>query len=196
MPSFTCRGGHIYGNYCTQPWWVNRQTLHWDVDPSRPPGSLRAGEVGGRNLPQDAVAPGHQDRALHSGVGGPQPRAVYLVLQFEINPGVFQSILSTQSVYLCHFYFVWGGPSPLKVKYIVERKKYRPVLPSTEPVPSYINQYCSILKQYHQVSINTDLCWPSAIINQPVLPSTDPVPPAINQYQPILLLIGDYRLLQ
>ena len=36
------------------------------------------GEVVGRHLPQDAVAPAHQDRALHSGVGRPQPRADYL----------------------------------------------------------------------------------------------------------------------
>ena len=36
---------------------------------------------------------------------------------------------------------------------------------------------------------------PSTIIYQPVPPSIDQVPPSINQYQPILLLLGDYRLL-
>ena len=37
--------------------------------------------------------------------------------------------------------------------------------------------------------------WPCTIIHQPVPLHTDPVPPNINQYQPILLLLGDYRLL-
>ena len=34
---------------------------------------------------------------------------------------------------------------------------YQPVLPSTDPVPSYINQYRFILTQYHQVSTSTNL---------------------------------------
>ena len=35
--------------------------------------------------------------------------------------------------------------------------KYQLLPPSTDPVPSYINQYHSILTQYHQVSTNTNL---------------------------------------
>ena len=43
-----------------------------------------------------------------------------------------------------------------------------------------------ILTQYHQVSINTDLYWPSTTKYQPVLPPTDPVPPSTNQYHLLL----------
>ena len=80
--------------------------------------------------------------------------------------------------------------------------KYQPVPPSTDPVPSCINYYRPLLIQYHQVSTSIATYWPSAIIYQPVPPSTDPVTPSINrnshlltQYQPILLGLGDYRLL-
>ena len=80
--------------------------------------------------------------------------------------------------------------------------KYQPVPPSTDPVPSCINYYRPLLIQYHQVSTSIATYWPSAIIYQPVPPSTDPVTPSTNrnrllltQYQPILLGLGDYRLL-
>ena len=49
--------------------------------------------------------------------------------------------------------------------------------------------------QYHQVPTATAFYWPSTIIYQPVPLHTDPVPPSINLYQPILLLLGDNRLL-
>ena len=48
--------------------------------------------------------------------------------------------------------------------------KYQPLPPSTDPVPSYINQYHSILTQNHQVSTITALYWPSTIMYQSVLP--------------------------
>ena len=73
--------------------------------------------------------------------------------------------------------------------------KYQPLPPSTDTVPSYINQYHFILTKYHKVSTVTTFYRPSTIIYQPVPLHTDPVPPSINQYQPILLLLGDYRLL-
>ena len=80
--------------------------------------------------------------------------------------------------------------------------KYQPVPPSTDPVPSCITYYRPLLIQYHQVSTSIATYWPSAIIYQPVPPSTDPVTPSTNrnrllltQYQPILLGLGDYRLL-
>ena len=47
--------------------------------------------------------------------------------------------------------------------------KYQPVLPYTDPVSSCINQYRSILSQYHQVLT--------------VPPHNDPAPSCINQYQ-------------
>ena len=80
--------------------------------------------------------------------------------------------------------------------------KYQPVPPSTDPVPSCINYYRPLLIQYHQVSTSIATYWPSAIIYQPVPPCTDPVTPSTNrngllltQCQPILLGLGDYRLL-
>ena len=38
-----------------------------------------------------------------------------------------------------------------------KEQKYQPVPPSTDPVPSYINQYRFIMTQYHQVSTSTNL---------------------------------------
>ena len=80
--------------------------------------------------------------------------------------------------------------------------KCQPVPPSTDPVPTCINYYHPLLIQYHQVSTSIATYWPSAIIYQPVPPSTDPVTPSTNrnrllltQYQPILLGLGDSRLL-
>ena len=64
-----------------------------------------------------------------------------------------------------------------------------------KPVPLKSKQYQVIVTQYHQVPTSTAFCWPSAITYQPVPLHTDPVPPSINQYQPILFLLGDYRLL-
>ena len=57
---------------------------------------------------------------------------------------------------------------------------YQPVSPSSDPVPPSTE--------------STAFCWTSTIIYQPVPLHTDPVPPNINQYQPILLLLGNYRL--
>ena len=62
-------------------------------------------------------------------------------------------------------------------------------------MPSCIYQYRLLLTQYHQVPTATAFYWPSTIIWKPVPLHTDSVPPSINQYQPILLLLGDYRLL-
>ena len=52
-------------------------------------------------------------------------------------------------------------------------------------MPSYINQYHSILTQYPQVSTST-------IKYQPVLPSTDPLPPSTTQYR--LLPTQDHHI--
>ena len=45
------------------------------------------------------------------------------------------------------------------------------------------------------MALVTNIRYASAIIYQPVPLHTDPVPPSINQYQPILFLLGTYRLL-
>jgi len=71
--------------------------------------------------------------------------------------------------------------------------KYQSVPTYTDPVPSYVKQYRLLPTQYHQIP--PAFYWPSAIIFQPVPLHTDSVPPSINQYQPLLLLLGDYRLL-
>ena len=68
------------------------------------------------------------------------------------------------------------------------------VPPPTDPVPPSTNQYRLLLTHYHQAPTATAFYRPSAIIYQPVPLHTDPVPPSINQYQPILLLLGDYRV--
>ena len=85
---------------------------------------------------------------------------------------------------------------------------YQPVLLHTDPVPPSINQYQPILTQYHLVLTSTAFYWPSTTKYQPLPPFTDPVPsyqpvplytdplpPSSSQYQPILLLLGNYRLL-
>ena len=59
--------------------------------------------------------------------------------------------------------------------------KWQPVATYTHPVPPSTNHY--------------SFYWPSIIIYQPVPLHTDTEPPSINHYQPILLLLGDYRLL-
>ena len=46
-----------------------------------------------------------------------------------------------------------------------------------DPVTSYINLYCPILTQHHQVPTSTAFYWPSTIMYQPVPLHTDPVPP-------------------
>ena len=56
------------------------------------------------------------------------------------------------------------------------------MLPSTDHVPSCINQSRSILTQYHQVPTSTAFYWPSSIKYQTVLPCTDTAPTYINQY--------------
>ena len=60
------------------------------------------------------------------------------------------------------------------------------MLPSTDHVPSCINQSRSILTQYHQVPTSTAFYWPSSIKYQPVPPCIDTAPSYINQYHPIL----------
>ena len=51
---------------------------------------------------------------------------------------------------------VWGFRI-LQLFYWPSTTNYQLQPPSTDPVPSYINQYHSIMTQYHQVSIRTNL---------------------------------------
>ena len=60
---------------------------------------------------------------------------------------------------------------------------YHQVPAHTDPVPSCINQFCSILTQYHNISTTTARYWPSTTEYQPEAPywlST-------TKYQPVLL---------